>query len=485
MRPRMTRLRFGLTLIALVVGCDAERHLIGDTRDGATEVGPSGTGGGAGSLDGGTGGTAPLGGTGGALGSGGSSGTGAGLGTGGGLGTAGTGGAPNTNARALPHGGRVAVTSLARLLWQTAPDAALLAMADSGAVSTTEDLRQLALRMLTDDRAQSGVGAFFRWWLDLDAIAAVTKDPAWFPQFNAALATAMASEPETFGVSVTLDGDGLFSTLLTAPYTFMNDALAGVYGIDGITGTALRRVALDPTLRQGLLTQPGFMALNAHLNETAPTERGRFVLNKFLCTNVPAPPASEGMPVVRSPTNPATTRSLVTAATSSAVCVSCHRIMDSVGFGFEHYDAIGSYRSSELGLPIDTTGAVTVLASGNATFDGAPQLAGILAVAPEARDCISRMWVEYAIGRALTTEDVAAVTDAERWFAAAGYNLRDLIAGGVQTDLFLTTPPICTPGSDLTCNTNPAQTSASGHCTETARCTCTNGAPLAATGHCP
>ena len=387
-------------------------------------------------------------------------------------------------------GARKAVTAVARLLWQVAPDASLLAMADSGAVATTEDLRALTLRMLIDARAQNGVGAFYRWWLDLDRVAALTtiepKDPVLFPQFNADLAGAMASETQTFGSYVTLDGDGLFATLLTAPFTFVNQALAGIYKLDGVTGTSLRRVALDPTERAGLFTQPSFLAGNAHPVDTDPSRRGAFIQAKMFCQPVPLPPVGvlTQLPPTTTP-GVLTTRQRLTESLSQPVCSACHQLLDPLGYAFEHFDPIGQFRATENGMVIDASGQTVQLQNGVSYFDGAPQLAKVLVQTPEAQVCMTHKWVEYAVGRDLTDQDSAAVNDAHRRFAGSGFNLRELIAAVTQTDLFLTNPPLCTPGQDQTCNDNPSFSSLHGHCTEGLRCVCGSGSLNSATGRCP
>jgi hypothetical protein len=386
-------------------------------------------------------------------------------------------------------GARKAVTAVSRLLWQSAPDASILDMADSGAVSTTEDLRKLALRMLIDARAQVGVGDFYRWWLDLDQVAALSatgsKDPVLFPQFNADLAASMANETQTFGTSVTLDGDGLFSTLLTAPFTFVNQTLAGIYKLDGVTGTALRRVALDPTERAGLLTQSGLLAMNAYATRTSAVKRGYFWDEKVLCNPPPPPPAQVVPPLPDPLPTSATMRQQLEIHRANPACAGCHILMDPLGGALEHFDAIGQFRATENIIPIDTSAVITVGLSGRTVaVDGAPMLATVLATAPEARACMAQQWVAYAVNRPLTDQDNAALVDVQSAFSASGYNLRDLIAAVTQTDLFLKRTPTCSPGFDSTCNDDPTINSIHGHCNEAARCVCPLNTLNPATGRC-
>jgi hypothetical protein len=392
---------------------------------------------------------------------------------------------PNTSVqpRPLTVGARQAVTRLARLLWEVPPDAALLALADSGALVTTEDVRMLALRMLEDDRTRAGVGGFYRWWLDLEKIATLTKDPQRYPRFTAATRSAMAAESETFGIHVTLDDDALFTTLLTAPFSFLNEDLAEIYGVAGVMGSELRRVALDPAMRAGLFTQPGLLAMNSNPVSTSPSRRGTFLNQKLLCRPVPSPPPDVTVTPPEQPVPATTTRELVMRLVAEPTCAGCHALIDPIGFGYENFDAVGYFRVTENGLPIDSSGQLP--AEGMSAFNGPVQLAFILASHPEAQECMTKKWLEYAIGRSLNESDTLSARSAHHFFRASGFNLREVIAGVGQTDSFLNGAPVCTPGRDQTCNDNPMFSSIHGHCTEAARCVCTPPfVIIPATGRC-
>lgn len=369
---------------------------------------------------------------------------------------------------------------MARLLWQSGPDAALLAEADNGVLPNSDGVRQVALRMLQDPRARNGLGGFYRWWLDLDRLPSVTKDPLLFPGYDAELSRAMASETETFAVSITLDGPGTFGDLLVAPYSYLNERLANVYGVSGVLGPELRKTALDPTKRAGLLTQPSFLALNAHETISSPTWRGAFISSKLRCRLLPTLPEN-----VRTPLDPPqpgqTTRQRFEQHISNAACAACHSFMDGIGFAYEHYDAIGQYRALDNGSPIDSSAK---LPGSSAVINDAIDMGRALAADPEAQQCMPRQWLTYGLGRTLTTKEDAAVTDAYLWFANSGFVLRDAIAGIIQTDAFLTAREVCTPGANQTCNDNPALSSIRGECTAAGRCLCPNSSLNPETGRC-
>ena len=43
---------------------------------------------------------------------------------------------------------------------------------------------------------------------------------------------------------------------------------------------------------------------------------------------------------------------------ANAACASCHDLMDPIGFALENYDAIGRWRDTEAGQPIDAAGGL-------------------------------------------------------------------------------------------------------------------------------
>lgn len=449
----------GVVASSFGLGCDERWHRIGEGV-------PPSSGGQAGrGMAGATGGTS---GQAGAPGAGGTPG-----------GVTGTAGAP-VPARPLAVSPRQAVTRMARLLWQSAPDATLLGTADSGTLATSEDVRQLALRMLQDSRARDGLGGFYRWWLDLDRLPFVEKDPALFPTYNDALARAMGTETETFAVSVTLDNPGTLNALLTAPYSYLNERLAEVYGLSGVSGADLRLTWLDPTKRAGLLTQPSFLAMNASLAFSSPTSRGGFISTRLRCFALPPPPPDVG--TAFAPSQPGqTTRQRYEVHIAAAACAACHVYLDGIGFAYEHYDAIGRYRAVENGSPIDSTAK---LPGSSVVTNDAIDMARALADDAQVQQCLPRQVLTYGLGRPLTSADETAVTESHRWFANSGFVLRELVAGVVQTDAFLAGKPVCTPGANQTCNDNPALSSIRGECTAAARCVCPNTALNPETGRC-
>jgi hypothetical protein len=206
-----------------------------------------------------------------------------------------------------------------------------------------------------------------------------------------------------------------------------------------------------------------------------------FITQRLRCFALPPPPPNVVVPAIVSSPAGQTTRQRYEAAIAEPVCIGCHTYMERIGFAYEHYDAIGQYRTLENGSPIDSSAQ---LPGSSATIKDAIDMGRALAEDDQTRACVPKQWLGYALGRPLTTNEDAAAAEAYRWFANSGFVLRELIAGVAQTDAFLREPAVCTPGADQTCNDNPALSSIRGQCTPAARCLCPNSVINTNTGRC-
>jgi Protein of unknown function (DUF1592)/Protein of unknown function (DUF1588)/Protein of unknown function (DUF1585) len=365
---------------------------------------------------------------------------GASSGSGGSGGVDGTGGAGNTINRLqhpLPIAADQALTRMAALIWKAPPDGDLLSQAAAGHFVTIEDLYGPARQMLADPRAAAGVGDFYNWWLHLEEIDTLTKDPTLFPEFTSQLAADMHSEVLTFALKVTLDMNGTFETLLGAPFSFVNARLAAIYGLSDVTGDNLQQANLNSSERAGLLTMPGLQAQGSEHSRNDPPRRGKNIVERMICRLIPPPPP--GVSMVPPPTRPGTTlRQELVIHQQDAVCGACHRFIDSWGLAFETFDAIGRARTTDNGSPIDVTNLTLEEIDPPRTINNGPiELAAILRRTVEAQTCMAQQWLAYALKTDLNILGATTVAQAFQPFKASGFNLKELIAAVVLTDAFL------------------------------------------------
>jgi len=325
---------------------------------------------------------------------------------------------------------------LAFFLWASVPDDALMAAAAGGGLADVAPLRAQVTRMLADPRAHDAIASFHAAWLDLGKLPAITKDPTLYPQFSPALRDAMQAETAAFVDDVLRNGDGRLETLLTAPYSILDGGLFDLYGVArpaGTTGPV--RVDLDPTKRAGLLTQASFLASHAHENQTSPVARGVAVIRNVLCVALPDPPPN----VDNAPPEPmpgATTRQRFAVHESEASCAGCHKMIDGIGLGFEAYDAVGAFRTTDQGQPVDATGNVISAPEIDGPFDGAVALAKELAGAKQVQQCVARQWFRFALGRMEGETDGCSLVGLFEAFDASGHDVRQLLAAIATSDAF-------------------------------------------------
>jgi hypothetical protein len=199
--------------------------------------------------------------------------------------------------------------------------------------------------------------------------------------------------------------------LLDSDYTFLNERLAKHYGIDGVTGDAMRQVALAPdSPRGGVLTQGTVLTVTSNPDRTSPVKRGLFILDNIL--GIPPPPPPPDIPPLElagkklAGRNP-TLRESLALHRSSTMCASCHNRMDPLGLALENYNALGRWREKDSGQPINGSGQLVT----GETFNGIKELKRIL-VDRHRRDfyrCLSEKMLTYALGRGLDYRDVETV----------------------------------------------------------------------------
>jgi hypothetical protein len=336
-----------------------------------------------------------------------------------------------------PLSGHELASRLSYFLWDSMPDDALFDAAAAGELATDEGLRAQVDRMLADPRAQEAIASFHLQWLGVDEIESLEKAPEVFPEFDGALALAMKRDTASFANWVLAEGDGTLETLLTGAFTLSDDpALLALYGVQVPAGhVAGEPIPLPADQRAGLLTQPSVMAEHAHANQTSPVHRGQLVRENFLCQMLPPPPADVDN-VPPDPEPGISTRERFAEHSENEACRPCHNLIDPLGFGFEHYDGVGAFRTMDGELPVDASGEVLATEESNQAFDGAVELAGILAQTPEVRDCMARQWFRFSLGRMDDDLDSCTMDRLATAFEESDHDVRSLIREIVLSDAF-------------------------------------------------
>lgn len=325
-------------------------------------------------------------------------------------------------------------TRLSYFLWSSMPDDVLLGLAERGELRKPDVLAAQVKRLLADPRSRSLVQNFAMQWLNLRSLNELTPDPQKFPEFNPQLRNDMLHETELF-VDYVLRQDLSTLELLDGRFTFVNERLAKLYGIGNVSGNDFQKVSLEKTPgRSGLLTQASILTVTSNPGRTSPVKRGKWIMENILGTAPPPPPPNvPSLDETQKAQPDVSLREQLKIHRSNAVCNSCHRQMDDLGFGFEHFDPIGRWRDRDGQHPIDASG---VLPSGD-KFDGSAELIAILKGRhKQFNRCLADKLMTYAIGRGLEYYDKCSIDKVIEALEADGQKFSTLITAIVLSEPF-------------------------------------------------
>jgi hypothetical protein len=245
----------------------------------------------------------------------------------------------------------------------------------------------------------------------------------------------MRAETELFFEHI-LRQDRPVTELLVSDYTFLNQALAEFYGVPGVTGPEMQKVALPAgSHRGGILTHGSMLLVTSNPTRTSPVKRGLFVLENLLGTPPPPPPVNvPPLEAAGDGKKPMTVREMMQVHREDPLCHSCHARMDPVGLALERYNAIGQYRETELGQPIEVAGN---LITGEA-FSSVEELAQLLATERRADfyRCLSEKLFICALGRGPEYFDRPLIRDLANSLERNDGRLRPLIRTLIESPAF-------------------------------------------------
>jgi hypothetical protein len=332
---------------------------------------------------------------------------------------------------------------LSYFLWNSMPDETLLDAAERGELADPAALDRQIQRMLDSSKAKPAIHEFLGDWLRFDRIKAAVRDRGQYRDFTAELKTAMMEESRRLADHL-IWNRGNFMEFFSAGYSFLNAALARLYGVPEPAEEYDRTPLPASTGRAGILGQATFLTLTSKPGDTSPTARGLFIREQFLCQEVPQPPpgVNSNLPPVTKE-RPMTNRERLAVHLANDSCASCHRLIDPIGLGLEKYDAIGRHRPVikltvnppraeknekpvTFELPIDTAGEV--LGVPDSAFTTPRELGRVLAGSEQCQRCVVKQLFRYANGRHEEPGDDAAIDAAYARFRDSGFQFRELMA---------------------------------------------------------
>lgn len=332
-------------------------------------------------------------------------------------------------------------------MWDSLPDAELLKAAAAGELSTREQVVRQAERMLPDPRTRSKLRDFFFQWLNIEQHPELAKDPKQFPGFDPSAASDLRTSLELSLEHGIWSEKSDFRELLLGDRLFLNGRLAKLYGVDLPAGAPFQLVSLDAGERAGLLTHPYLMASFAYLDGSSPIHRGVLLARNILGRSLQPPPeAFEPLPAALHPR--LTTRQRVALQTRPAACVSCHGMINPLGFTLEKFDAIGRLRAQENGLPIDATGGYQSRTGKEARFSGARDLAAFLAGSEEAHAAFVERLFQHLVKQPVQAYGPRTLPDLQKALTANGFSIRKQVVETLAATALGQAAPRGLPGAD-------------------------------------
>lgn len=344
-------------------------------------------------------------------------------------------------------------------LWDSLPDQELFQAAASGQLATHEQVRQQAQRMLSNPRTNAKIARFWHRWLKIDPLPDLTRPASKFPGFDPALVADLQLSLEQFLVSVWNSPGADFRQLLLSQEIPVNARLARYYHLppNGIwknqeanlgqwllannpilnawqlshygdylsLGSRFEKLKLDPTHRAGVLTHPFLLATFSYTSETSPIHRGVFLARGILGVSLKPPP--EAVAPLAADLHPLlTTRERVTLQTRGTSCMTCHSVVNPLGFTLEHFDAVGRFRNEDRGRPIDSSGTYLTRSGQMVNFNGAQELARFMVTSDEVHSAFVEQLFHHLVQQPVRAYGSTTLADLRQRFESNGFDLHKL-----------------------------------------------------------
>ena len=333
-------------------------------------------------------------------------------------------------------------TRLSYFLVGSIPDAELLQAAKDGDLLRVGGYRAHVDRLLLDPRARPVLTDFFVQWLRLDRLDTLRLATDEFGEVDEALRADLKESVRKY-VDHALWAEDSWVTLMTGSYGFVNDRLAPYFGVEAPGTDELVYTELSAAERRGILTQPGVLASTSHDSGHSAILRGVMVLNSVLCQPPGPPPGDVAALVSEIQVDEAdicTTRdAVVMKHTGKPDCQNCHVAIDGAGFISDNYDALGRFRITENGCPIDASGEFPGTDIQGKLPD-ALALSDRLSDSATAANCFAEHMFRFALGRPAAEEDQCEVEFIAQTLLSDKDSLQDLVKALVMSPSFLTRP---------------------------------------------
>lgn len=317
------------------------------------------------------------------------------------------------------------ISRLALAFWDSLPDPWMIEKAAKHQAHTAEQLRPIIERMLKDPRFEHKLNRFFFEWLGLNTSRELSKSKDRFSMFDQAIESDLRQS-----LLMLLDDyskeDVDIRGLINTDTIYLNGRLSSVFGGGLAPDAHFQKLSMPQERAAGVLSHPYVQAYYAYHDSGSPIHRGVFLTRRILGRTL-RPPVDAILPISEESAPGLTTRQRVAKQTSGAMCQSCHRVINPLGFVFENYDAIGRFRTEEAAGPIDSAGSYVTSQGELINFANAKELAIFLSESPEVAQATVRQMFQFFIKQPLAAYGLDRNESLAKYLAEKGYQARPLM----------------------------------------------------------
>lgn len=314
---------------------------------------------------------------------------------------------------------------LALALWDSLPDRRLTRAAAEGRLHTREQAAGEARRMIADPRTRAKLQGFFHHWLELERAENITKDPQAYPGFNREVQADLRASLMQFIDEVVWSEKSDYRELLQADYLLLNSRLAGIYG-KSAPGEGLQRVSFDPKQRAGVVTHPYLLASMAYSRETSPIHRGVFLTRNIVGMVLKPPPMAVAFD--ESHFDPKfTMREKITQLTRNDSCMSCHSLINPLGFSLENFDAIGRWRTDDNNKPVNPVSEFANEKGERVHLSGPRDIVNYVAGNPLGHRAFVRQLFNHTVKQQAPAYGMRTLDELQRKFTVSDCNIQKLL----------------------------------------------------------
>lgn len=328
----------------------------------------------------------------------------------------------------------------------TMPDSQLLNAAEQGMLSSLDQVKTQAERLVNTSAARKHFKNFLIYWFRIE----VNGDPSSLMQkavgINPNGMTAeMRQEFDQWVDYVVFQNNGSFKDLLTSQVMFPSTPRLAQL----LSTSQSNNPVSAPEERGGVLFRP--LVMNIGQSNSNPIARGVLLRKRLMCFNLPSPNST----VVNSRLNgleelsPNThsSREIVTQITNSASCMGCHSQINPIGFVFESYGPFGEYRTVEKVYdnngnlvaqhPVNPSVSNLPLAGRDPiSVSSAPELARELASTPSVMRCYSQQYHRFSRLRDAENTDGCSLNSSTQILESGGSIKSSIVNNVVNENIF-------------------------------------------------